>query len=301
MTDLITSPPNTPTKRCPTCEHYKPATTEYFPRQKGTKDGFHFRCKVCKSGKDKEYRVANKEKIASSGRARRVANPGVNAAQCRKYQAANKEKVAANKREYAAKNKGRWTEYWHNRYLANKPLRQLPEHKAKGAEQTRQKRLRNREEINDLRRQRYQENKERERERGRLWSAKNKEKKSEKYRRWAQANKEFRRAKDNLRRTRKLNAEGTHTADDIRRQYEAQNGRCYYCETEVGKKYEVDHVIPLARGGSNAAENIVISCPACNRSKGAKLLTEWVRPHLRRLLCVGRLYHDSNPGINRSC
>src|SRR6267154_2262929 len=73
------------------------------------------------------------------------------------------------------------------------------------------------------------------------------------------------------RRARIRKAEGKHTTADVRKQYERQKGRCYYCKVKVGTKYQVDHVIPLAKGGSNGPENLVIACPTCNHSKHDKI------------------------------
>ena len=36
-----------------------------------------------------------------------------------------------------------------------------------------------------------------------------------------------------------------------------------------------DHVIPRSRGGSDNAENLVLSCNGCNSSKGARTPEEW--------------------------
>lgn len=72
---------------------------------------------------------------------------------------------------------------------------------------------------------------------------------------------------------------GTHTADDVKRQYKSQKGKCYWCGEKVGKSYHVDHVIPVSKGGTNYPENIVIACPRCNISKGAKLPHEWRGNH----------------------
>ena len=43
------------------------------------------------------------------------------------------------------------------------------------------------------------------------------------------------------------------------------------------RNLEWDHVIPLARGGTNDADNIVLACRNCNRSKGSKTVAEWRR------------------------
>jgi 5-methylcytosine-specific restriction endonuclease McrA len=55
-----------------------------------------------------------------------------------------------------------------------------------------------------------------------------------------------------------------------RRQYILQRDHylCHYCGAPAT---EVDHVIPHARGGSDAISNLVASCRPCNLSKGAKL------------------------------
>lgn len=51
-------------------------------------------------------------------------------------------------------------------------------------------------------------------------------------------------------------------------------GVCVYCGDTQGP-FHVDHVKPLARGGSNAESNLACSCASCNMAKGAKTLQEW--------------------------
>lgn len=72
------------------------------------------------------------------------------------------------------------------------------------------------------------------------------------------------------RRAREANATGTHSAADVRAQYERQRGICFWCPVKVGDTYHVDHVVPLILGGSNGPENLVIACPTCNHKKHAK-------------------------------
>ena len=45
---------------------------------------------------------------------------------------------------------------------------------------------------------------------------------------------------------------------------------CYWCGDGCAKKYEVDHYIPLSKGGAHEEGNLVISCPSCNRLKSSK-------------------------------
>jgi 5-methylcytosine-specific restriction endonuclease McrA len=78
------------------------------------------------------------------------------------------------------------------------------------------------------------------------------------------------------RRTRKLGNGGNHTAEDIKRQGDCQRWKCWWCGKNCQKKYHVDHLVPLAKGGHNNPSNIVIACPKCNLSKHDKLPCEWM-------------------------
>ena len=50
-----------------------------------------------------------------------------------------------------------------------------------------------------------------------------------------------------------------------------QDGRCGGCKTEFPfKLFEVDHVIPRSRGGTNHPDNLQLLCSHCNRVKGDK-------------------------------
>lgn len=48
--------------------------------------------------------------------------------------------------------------------------------------------------------------------------------------------------------------------------------RCEYCGH---KATEVDHVLPISRGGTNERTNLVAACYECNRGKRAKTVEEW--------------------------
>lgn len=50
---------------------------------------------------------------------------------------------------------------------------------------------------------------------------------------------------------------------------------CVYCGDQSGP-FDVDHVMPRSRGGSDDAENLVIACSHCNRSKGSRTPEEWM-------------------------
>jgi 5-methylcytosine-specific restriction endonuclease McrA len=57
-----------------------------------------------------------------------------------------------------------------------------------------------------------------------------------------------------------------------------QCGKCFYCQrpmtgpvgpgvTQPASMMTIDHRVPLARGGSNDADNVVLCCKKCNASK----------------------------------
>ena len=64
---------------------------------------------------------------------------------------------------------------------------------------------------------------------------------------------------------------GTISAETVYGLYLSSKGICYLCN-EAKARWELDHFIPLSKGGSNTLDNLRICCPTCNRSKGAKLL-----------------------------
>lgn len=79
-------------------------------------------------------------------------------------------------------------------------------------------------------------------------------------------------------------AEGSYTKEDIRELMRLQKGRCVNCMKKIrGKKYHADHIIPIARGGSNWKYNIQILCPKCNLTKSAKDPIEWAQQNGRLL------------------
>jgi 5-methylcytosine-specific restriction endonuclease McrA len=118
---------------------------------------------------------------------------------------------------------------------------------------------------------RFRENNgDRAREIGRNTYARNREKRKAAVRAYRVANPEKRAAMHRLYRARKRSAPGKHAAEDVAAQHKRQKGRCYWCGKRVGRKYHVDHVIPLIHGGSNGPENLVIACEHCNTSKSGR-------------------------------
>lgn len=213
-----------------------------FNKDSKRADGLQYHCKACNAA----YRLANKERIR---------------AYLAEYREVNKEAVRAGKAEYRLRNRERINKKSAAYWMANKE--KLNEYKAKYTEA-------NREKIRKYRADYYASKKDEFRKNGARHYAENKET----YIQYARD-----------RRAIKRNAEGRHTAADITRIFEHQRGLCVNCHTKLFKsgkqKFHVDHIIPLAKGGSNWPSNLQCLCPTCNLSKGAKDPLEWAHQNGR--------------------
>jgi hypothetical protein len=92
---------------------------------------------------------------------------------------------------------------------------------------------------------------------------------------------ERQRTRTRNRRARLRNVAGRHTATDIQSLYEKQGGKCEMCKVKLGSKFHVDHVMPVALGGSNGPENLQLLCARCNWRKSAKHPDDWAKENGR--------------------
>lgn len=71
--------------------------------------------------------------------------------------------------------------------------------------------------------------------------------------------------------------------------YDRDGGMCVYCGVAVPMAVtEVDHVRPLSRGGTNTADNFVVTCRRCNRAKRDRTPEEWKDDQTQRAIDKGR-------------
>ena len=60
---------------------------------------------------------------------------------------------------------------------------------------------------------------------------------------------------------------------------EKYHHKCFYCDKEVSA-FEVEHMIPRARNGSNRIDNLTLSCHDCNQKKGTLTAEEFINQTL---------------------
>jgi 5-methylcytosine-specific restriction endonuclease McrA len=112
------------------------------------------------------------------------------------------------------------------------------------------------------------------------YRAKNRKHINAQVRRRARVDPRFRERQNTKARNRyalQIGSNDQHNQDDIFRILVRQRRRCVYCLVDLGEKYEVDHIKPLSRGGSNGKQNLQILCGPCNRSKRDKLPEDYER------------------------
>lgn len=76
-----------------------------------------------------------------------------------------------------------------------------------------------------------------------------------------------------------------------------QNGACIYCRREMTTDWQherkarfatLDHLVPIAQGGTNDPANLVLCCRLCNNVKADSTLEEFVFGLLWIWLCKNR-------------
>ena len=147
-------------------------------------------------------------------------------------------------------------------------------------------------------------NAEQNRARSRKWQLENPEKRKEQTARYREKHREKRRA-DSLARYYKQMEENPEKVRERRREWKRtekgrayqrvanyrrrslpmsnevrdwwlsqRNAVCAYCWAAMAT--EIDHIIPISKGGTNDLDNLVPACRSCNASKNDRTLAEWL-------------------------
>lgn len=88
--------------------------------------------------------------------------------------------------------------------------------------------------------------------------------------RWWRMNADKARVYEHNRRALKK-GRGSLSLDIVQRLLTEQKGLCLYCKADLSETTpQIDHIMPLALGGSNTDNNVQLLCRPCNSAKGAK-------------------------------
>lgn len=110
------------------------------------------------------------------------------------------------------------------------------------------------------------------------WRAANPDNKKAHNRKWSSANPEAGRAYNRNRRARKREAGGKLSSGLSDKLFALQRGKCACgCLQPLGDDFHMDHVMPLALGGSNTDDNMQLLRSICNRQKHAKHPVEFMQ------------------------
>lgn len=206
-------------------------------------------CSTCSNKASEKWRNANRDKIA----AKRLEQVDVHAARAKVRYAKERDHILAlAKRSYAA-NPERW-KINGAAYHARNPdySRSYREsHVAQILETNAAWRAKNPE----YRREHYLKNRDR-------LLANVKE--------WRKANPQAYKRNVQNRRARILFGGGVLSKGLEARLFKLQRGRCTCCGKSLGKKYHMDHIVPLAKGGLNKDSNMQLLRALCNHQKHAK-------------------------------
>lgn len=236
---------------------------QIIPRKIAKERGLkrYFTGKPCKHGHIAERSTANGVCIECAVSMRDPYDPSKR----REKYLRSKEAVLSQSKNYYEKNREAVLERHKKRYKA--------QHKSILARRRRWAKE-NRHKVNEMARRHKERRRDHYIEKQRKYRSANREEYNLYQRKWRANNSERVRATVANRKS----AQGHHTADDIKRLLIEQRRHCAACNADLNKTgYHVDHIQPLARGGTNWPDNLQILCPHCNLSKGAKDPVEWAQ------------------------
>lgn len=223
---------------CKKCGEHKPVSEFY--KQKQRKDGISFYCKFCKKLAVKEWREKDVDRARALDRISRALRSEQISEDRRKRYAANPEKYRKQKADWTAANPVK-TKDSRSRYYSK-----------------------NRDKIRCRQAEYYAKNI----EKRRAYNEATKEKRKEYRSLYCVQNKDKFRIYTSNRRAKTKHEK---ISIDIRdRLFKLQKGKCACCGLPLGDDYHIDHIMPLALGGSNTDDNIQLLRAECNLQKSSK-------------------------------
>jgi hypothetical protein len=119
--------------------------------------------------------------------------------------------------------------------------------------------------------------KDKQRESDRKYREKNRDVYLEKSRQWRALNPDKVREQRREKEARRRGAVGRLSKGIEQKLFKDQNGLCVCCGQPLGDDYHLDHIMPIALGGTNTDDNVQLLIARCNLRKSAKHPDEWRR------------------------
>jgi 5-methylcytosine-specific restriction endonuclease McrA len=248
------------TKVCTKCQVEQ--SIDQFTNDKSRADGLFPQCRMCRKADRHVYYLDHKEEIFDKSKGWHAANPNASRAIKKRYRDTHKEEI---KESIQIKRQS------DPEYFREKHRRTYTRNRDKILQKFAEWRVINRERLRQKARNRYQENIEVAREKSRKLYQTRKDKHAIAVKRWGQNNPDSLLAIVHRRRAKRYQNGGSYTVQEWKELKSHYNHTCLCCgKQEPEIKLTVDHVIPIARGGTDNIDNIQPLCRKCNASKNVK-------------------------------
>ena len=132
----------------------------------------------------------------------------------------------------------------------------------------------------------YYEHKDEESARAKVYHEQHKDKKNARSKNWREQHLEYDReytkgylktekgriVRHNAKAKRRALKKGAFVENvDAQIVFERDKGICGICKLPVERDFDVDHIVPLSKGGEHSYSNVQLAHPKCNREKGTRL------------------------------
>jgi len=237
-----------------------------FNTQKGVKSGLRSHCKKCNKEVGDKYKEKNKDKIAIYRKKYKTENKEKIQEHDKQYYLENKEKIKESQDKYLNKSETKEKIAIYKKKYKEENLEKIQIYQKKYLTENKDKLL--------INRKRYKiENKDKILEKSKRYREDNVEKIKESSRKFSKNNKDKVNIQTNKRRARKRLLPSTFTLEQWEQCKIYFDNKCSYCGEEL--PLEMEHLIPLTKGGGYVKGNIICSCRSCNASKGNKNFNMW--------------------------
>ena len=274
-------------KTCSKCGEWK--EFDNFNKDKNRKDGFKSSCKEC----IKHYYQENKERMKEQRKQRYHENKERENKRNKQYYQENKEQL----KQYYQENKERMKQYYQEnkeriieqrKHYYQENAEQLKEYQKEYRQENAERlkeyqkeyRQENAEQLKEYQKEYRQENAERLKEHIKQYRQENAERYKESYKKYSQTEKFKKNRYKIMLKRRSYKHKVNFIPHERKAILDRDNWKCCNCGIKVHDdrdrpytpdKANIDHVIPISKGGDSEPNNLQTLCRTCNLSKSDKI------------------------------